>query len=71
MEDENICKCGNKKCLGFLLLHEKELKEVNQRKQSICNEYGDVQFDLKRSPSSGEMYTKFYELHVIKELLKS
>lgn len=65
MKDSNICKCRNEKCLGFLLLHEKELEEIEQRKDSIRKEHGQVEFVLKRSPSSGEMFTKFYELHVI------
>ncbi|OSA95704.1 UNVERIFIED_ORG: hypothetical protein B2H93_04600 [Clostridium botulinum] len=64
MGDLNICKCGNEKCLGFLLLHEKELEEIEQRKDSIRKKYGQVEFNLKRSPSSGEIFTKFYELHV-------
>lgn len=65
-EDIKICKCGNKKCLGFVLLHEKELAEIGQIKDSIRKEHGDVSFDLKRSPSSGELFTRFYDLHIIK-----
>jgi hypothetical protein len=71
MKEENICKCGNKECLGFILLHEKELKELEKIKDTMHKEHGKVEFNLKRSPSSGEMYTKFYELHVIKDLIKS
>ena len=56
-----------KKCLGFILLHEKELKEIEKIKDSISKEHGQVQFKLDRSPSSGEMFVKFYELHVVKE----
>lgn len=67
MDDLNICKCGNEKCLGFLLLHEKELEEIEQRKDSIRKEQGHVKFNLVRSPSSGEIFTKFYELHVIND----
>lgn len=63
--DLKICKCGNEKCFGFLLLHEKELNEVEQRKEDMRKEHSDVKFELKSSPSSGEVYTKFYELHVI------
>lgn len=50
----------------FLLLHEKELNEIEQRKDDMRKEHGDVSFNLERSPSSGEIFTKFYELHVIK-----
>jgi hypothetical protein len=53
-------------CLGFVLLHEKELEGIEQIKDSICKRHGNVEFDLKRSPSSGEIFTKFYDLHVIK-----
>ena len=66
-EDSKVCKCSDKRCLGFVLLHEKELKDIKQTKGSICKEHGDVSFELKSSPSSGEIFTKFYELHVIKE----
>ena len=67
MEDnKKICKCGNEKCLGFILLHEKELSELEKTKDSIRKEHGSVSFDLKRSPSSGELFTRFYDLHVIK-----
>lgn len=65
MDDLNLCKCGNEKCLGFLLLHEKELEEIEQRKETICKEHGRVKFNLETSSSSGEIFTKFYELHVI------
>jgi hypothetical protein len=64
-EDLKICKCGNEKCLGFILLHEKELMDIEQTKQNMREKYGDVNFELKFSPSSGEIFTKFYELHVI------
>lgn len=60
-----MCKCGNEKCTGFILLHEKELSELEEIKRIQCNECGDVRFELKDSPSSGEIFTKFYELHVI------
>jgi hypothetical protein len=52
--------------IGFVLLHEKELHEVDDIKVRTIAEYGDVTFELLDSPSSGEIFTKFYELHVAK-----
>lgn len=65
MSDTKICKCGNEKCFGWLLLHEKELIELDEIKAEQRKQHGDVRFELKDSPSSGEIFTKFYELHVI------
>ena len=59
MNDLNICKCGNEKCFGFLLLHEKELEKIEQIKEIMCKEHGHVNFNLEKSPSSGEMFAKF------------
>lgn len=63
---EKICKCGNAKCNGFTVLHPievaRDMKEIKERMKSQC---GNVKFELKDSPSSGEIFTKFYELHVI------
>lgn len=67
MDEPKVCKCGDKNCMGFLLLHEKELKEIKQKKDDMRKEHGDVTFDLRSSPSSGEIFSKFYELHVIKK----
>ena len=64
--DDIICNCGDKDCLGWILLHEKELKDMTKIKKLIIDKHGDVEFNLKQSPSSGEIFTKFYELHVIK-----
>ena len=36
MNDLNICKCGNEKCFGFLLLHEKEVEKIEQIKEIMC-----------------------------------
>ena len=52
--------------VGFVLLHEKELSDIETIKQKIKEEHGEVNFELKNSKSSGEIFTKFYELHVIK-----
>lgn len=59
------CKCGNIKCNGYLLLHQQELLEMKEIQEKMKEKYGNVKFELKDSPSSGEIFTKFYELHVI------
>lgn len=58
-------KCGDDRCSGSYLLHSKELRDrwgimakelyVNPRRK----------FVLIDSPSSGEVFTRFYELHVL------
>jgi hypothetical protein len=65
--DDIICKCGDKDCLGWILLHEKETNNMTELKELLIDKHGDVQFKLKDNPSSGELFTKFYELHVIKD----
>lgn len=52
--------------IGFILLHEKELFKVDELKEKTIAEYGDVSFKIVDSPSSGEIFTKFYELHAFK-----
>lgn len=64
---EKVCKCGDKRCIGFLLLHERDLENLDKIKDFEKKEHGDVPFKLEDSPSSGEIFTKFYELHVLKE----
>ena len=64
-------RCTDTKCLGTILLHEKELIDIDERKVRLKVVYGDVTFNLTVSPSSGEIFTKFYDLHVLtKELRK-
>ena len=62
MNDLNV---GMKSVLDFYFLHEKELEKIEQIKEIMCKEHGHVNFNLEKSPSSGEMFAKFYELHVI------
>lgn len=64
-DKQKNCKCENKNCLGFLLLHENELIDIKQTKKRMREKHGDVTFELKLSPSSGEIFTKFYELHIL------
>ncbi|MNM69286.1 hypothetical protein D3C81_808770 [compost metagenome] len=59
------CKrCNRPNCIGYQLLHKEGLVEVPERKKILTEKYGDVEFDLIDSPSSGEIFTKFYELHL-------
>lgn len=56
-------KCGHENCTGFYLLHPKELSDIPNIKQKELKENNNMKFDLIDSPSSGEVYTKFKELH--------
>ena len=59
------CKCGNERCKGYVLLHPAELSEVPKIKARELEKDKDCTFQLMDSPSSGEIFTKFKELHVI------
>jgi hypothetical protein len=53
--------------LGTILLHENELPVSGERYDGIRERYGDdVTFEITISPSSGEIFTRFYDLHVRK-----
>lgn len=58
-------KCGNDDCIGFYLLHPKELSKIPELKARELKVEPKTMFILINSPSSGEIYTKFKELHVI------
>lgn len=61
-----MCKiCGNDKCSGKYLLHPKELKEIPKIKEKELEQNPNRTFILVDSPSSGEIFTRFKELHVI------
>lgn len=61
-----MCKiCQNDKCCGKYLLHPKELHEIQKIKQQELNENPKRTFILLDSPNSGEIFTRFKELHVI------
>lgn len=63
-----MCKiCKHEGCTGKYLLHPKELKFVPLIKERELAKDPDYKFELVDSPSSGEMFTKFKELHVYKE----
>ena len=58
--------CGRSSCTGRYILHPKEVKFIPQIKQKELAEDPSVKFELVDSPSSGEIFTKFKELHVYK-----
>lgn len=61
-----MCKiCGNDKCSGKYLLHPKELKEIPKIKEKELEQNPNRTFILVDSPGSGEIFTRFKELHVI------
>lgn len=61
-----MCKiCRNDNCIGKYLLHPKELCEIPKIKQKELEENPNRTFIMVDSPSSGEVFTKFKELHVI------
>lgn len=61
-----MCRiCKNDKCSGKYLLHPKELHMIPRIKKKELSENPNRAFILIDSPSSGEIFTKFKELHVI------
>lgn len=58
-------KCKDDRCGGMYLLHFKELKDKYKIMRKELLENKNRKFILIVSPSSGELFTKFYELHVI------
>lgn len=57
--------CGNDRCIGKYLLHPLELVFISGIKKKELRINPTRDFILLDSPSSGEVYTKFKELHVI------
>ena len=65
---KDYCKrCNRKNCKGYYLLHEEELSGVPLLKEKELRLDKDIEFDLKVSPSSGEVFTVFWELHMLKK----
>lgn len=68
MENNNeVCKvCGCERCIGKFLLHPNEVNlfvpRIKETELAVCPERT---FKLVDSPSSGEIFTKFKELHII------
>jgi hypothetical protein len=67
MAEEGCQRCKKPGCIGYVLFHPKELPQLEQVKKDLTEKYGEVRFDLVDSPSSGEIFTKFKELHLFKE----
>ena len=66
-------RCGNDNCFGYVLLHPKECGVVNiaRIKANAKVDHGqDIKFNMIDSPSSGEVFTKFKELHMISNNLE-
>lgn len=57
--------CKNDRCIGKYLLHPKEMIFIPKIKEEELKANSGRRFILVDSPSSGEIYTKFKELHVI------
>lgn len=57
--------CGNARCIGKYLLHPKEMIKIPRIKEAELKANNKRTFKLVDSPSSGEIFTKFKELHVI------
>lgn len=61
-----MCKiCGNDKCIGKYLLHPMELCKIPEIKAKELAENPNRTFIFLDSPTSGEIFTRFTELHVI------
>ena len=61
-----MCKnCKNDNCIGFYLLHPAEFHKIDSLKDKHLKEHPSSEFELIVSPSSGETFTRFKELHVI------
>lgn len=58
-------KCKDDRCSGMYLFHPKELKDRYNIMRKELLENKNRKFILIISPSSGEIFTRFYELHVI------
>lgn len=58
-------KCKDERCSGMYLLHSKELSDRYEIIKKELAENKNKRFILINSPSSGEIFNKFYELHVL------
>ncbi len=58
-------KCKDDRCSGMYLLHPKELEDRFKIMKKELTENENRKFILIVSPSSGELFTRFFELHVI------
>lgn len=61
-----MCKrCGRENCTGYYLLHPAEMIHIPEIEAKEREKNQKCRFDLTESPSSGEIFTKFHELHVL------
>ncbi|GEM_PF-4398490 len=61
-----MCKnCKIDKSIGFYLLHPAEFHKIDSLKDKHLKDNPSSKFELIVSPSSGETFTRFKELHVI------
>lgn len=58
-------KCKDDRCTGMYLLHPKELNYRFKIMKKELSENENKKFILIVSPSDGEIFTRFFELHVI------
>lgn len=58
-------KCKDDRCGGIYLFHSKELSDRFKIIKKELTENPNRKFILINSPSSGEIFTKFYELHAL------
>lgn len=61
-------KCKDDRCGGMYLLHSKELSDRYRIMKKELAESANRKFILINSPSSGEIFTRFYELHVLDDV---
>lgn len=55
MDRSNICKCGNEKCLGWLLLHEKREELRQCFRMSYNNGHCTTEIEFKETEKSAEI----------------
>lgn len=57
--------CGSDRCMGKYLLHPKEMIFISRIKEENLKINKKRDFMIVNSPSSGEIFTTFKEVHVI------
>lgn len=61
--------CKDDRCIGFILLHEKELKDIREVASNYSVENPKVKFILIGDPDNISTSTNFYQLHVIENVI--
>lgn len=57
-----------KKYIGYEVIHGKAMINLERIKKLAIEIHGELTFEVKESPSSGEIFTKFYELHMFQDI---